>query len=192
MCFDPISLAATVGTFFGGGTAAAGAAAGWGALGTAATIGSSVLGAYTAVQSGKATQAAAMATAKQQEQAAEQALDAGEREVDLLRRRAGQQRGANRVAMAASGVDVNSATALDLLKNFDDQVNEDAYQISLQSTRTANTYGQQAANSRAEGRSAASAGNWGAGSSLLQGAAKVGERWRPYVYNNRVKAQGGY
>lgn len=199
MCFDPISLLATMG-LSSAGTAAAGAAAGtaaagssiMGTIGTIASIGSGVVGAVSSIQSGNAAAAAANATAQQQERAAVQALEASEREATLTQRRAAQMRGENRVALAAQGVNVNSTEALELLENFDTQVEEDLFAIRENGVRAANSYGQDAANSRAQGASARSQGRWGAASTLLGTAARVGERWRPYVYQNRVNAQGGY
>lgn len=201
MCFDPLSIGALGSLLTGGGTAAAGAGAAgaaaagtsiWGTLGTAASIGSGVLGAVSSVQSGNAQAAAMNLQAQQQERAALQTMEAAEREATLTQRRAAAQRGQNRVAMAAAGVDVNSVEALDLLENFDTAVEEDLFAIREQGVRGANSFGQDAANSRAQGASAQSQGRWGAGTSLLSTAAKVGERWRPYVYQNRVRAQGGY
>lgn len=201
MCFDPISLLATMG-LTSAGTAAAGAAGAagtaaagssiMGTIGTIASIGSGVVGAVSSIQGGNAAAAAASATAQQQERAAIQAMEASEREAMLTQRRAAQMRGENRVALAAQGVNVNSVEALELLENFDTQVEEDLFAIRENGVRAANSYGQDAANSRAQGASAKSQGRWGAGSSLLSTAARVGERWRPYVYQNRVTAQGGY
>lgn len=173
------------------GTAAAGSSI-MGTIGTIASIGSGVVGAVSSIQGGNAAAAAASATAQQQERAAIQAMEASEREAMLTQRRAAQMRGENRVALAAQGVNVNSVEAIELLENFDTQVEEDLFAIRENGVRAANSYGQDAANSRAQGASAKSQGRWGAGSSLLSTAARVGERWRPYVYQNRVTAQGGY
>lgn len=198
MCFDPVTaLGALKGitTAIGGGAAASGAAAGssiWGTLGTAATVGSGLVSAYSAIQSGNAQASAANATAVAQEEAALQALEAGERETLLHRRRVGQMQGENRVALAASGVDVNSTAALDLLNDNRMQAGEDAFAIRENAVRSANTYGQQAANSRTEAGNARSAGRWGAFGTVLGTAAKVGERYRPYVNQQRVAARGGY
>lgn len=198
MCFDPISaLGALKGittAIMGGGAATGAAASGsiWGTLGTAATVGSGLVSAYSAIQSGNAQAAAANATAAAQDKAALEALEAGERENLLARRRAAQFTGENRVAMAANGVDVNSATALDLLNDDRMQQEEDAFAIRENAVRSANAYGQQAANSRTEARNAKSAGRWGAVGTVLGTAAKVGERYRPMVNQQRVAARGGY
>lgn len=195
MCFDPISALGAlkgIGTALTGGGAAASAGGFWGTLGTAATAGSGLISAYSAIQSGNAQAAAANATADAQERAALEALEAGERENLLARRRAAQFNGDNRVAMAANGVDVNSATALDLLNDNRLQQEEDAFAIRENARRSANTYGQQAANSRTEARGAKSAGRWGAAGTILGTAARVGERFRPMVNSNRVAERGGY
>ena len=117
-----------------------------------------------------------------------QAVAAGERENDLQRRRVGQLQGDNRAALAASGVDVNSGAAIELLKDTRWQAEEDALAIRENATRNANTYGQQAANSRADAASAKSAGMWGSVGTVLGTATKVGDRYK-YYYGQ--KAAGG-
>lgn len=199
MCFDPMTaLAAIKGvtTALGGASAASGAAAAgsgiWGTVGTIATAGSGILSAYSAIQNGNAASAAAEATARAQETAALQAMEAGDRENLLHRRRVGQLQGENRAALAANGVDVNSTAALDLLQDTRLQAEEDAFAIRENAVRSANAYGQQAANSRTEGANAKSGSRWGAAGTILGTAAKVGDRFKPYVNSQRVKAQGGY
>lgn len=207
MCFDPVSAFAAVkatvaglgtalsgagGAAAGAGGAAAGAGSAWGTLGTVATAGSGLISAYSAVQNGNAQAEAANAMAKQQDQAAQQALEAGDREALLQQRRAAALQGENKVALAASGIDVNSTAALDLLGDSQLQANEDLFAIRTDAARTASGYGQQAASSRTAAQSARSQGRWGAVNTLLQTGAKVGDRYRPLVQQNRVRAQGGY
>lgn len=197
MCFDPVSLSAMAGSLFAGGGAAAGTAAGaaatgWGTLGTIATVGSGLVSTMGMMQQGKAAAAAANATAQQQELAAQQTLEASDRELTLLRRQQAQVQGGNRVALAAAGVDVNSQEAMDLLNDYDLQADEDAFVIRENSLRAARGYGQQAANSRLEGANAKSRSRYGAAGTILETATKVGDRWKPYVYEGRMKAEGGY
>lgn len=204
MCLDPVSAFAAVQTALssvgtaisgalGGGAAGAGAAStAWGTLGTAATIGSGALSAYSAIQNGAAQADAANAAARQQEQAAQQALEAGEREDQLTRRRVGALQGENRAALAASGIDVNSTAALDLINDTNLQAEEDMFAIREDAARRASGFGQQAANYRTEARNAKSSSRWGAVNTALGTAARVGDRYRPIVNQNRVRAQGGY
>lgn len=201
MCFDPLSamtaLKAAVTGFtglLGGGAAAGGAAAGgaWGALGTAATVAGGVVSAYSAVQNSKAAAAAANASAEQADHAALQALEAGEREELLHQRRVGALIGENRAALAASGVDVNSTAALDLLQDTNKQAAEDAFAIRENAQRQASGYGREAANYRTEAANAKSSGRWGAANTILGTVATVGSKYRHYVQQNRVQQRGGY
>lgn len=205
MCLDPVSAFAAVqtalssvgtaisGALGGAGAAGAGAAGtAWGTLGTAATIGSGALSAYSAIQNGAAQADAANAAAHQQEQAAQQALEAGEREDQLTRRRVGALQGENQAALAASGIDVNSTAALDLINDTNLQAEEDMFAIREDAARRASGFGQQAANYRTEARNAKSSSRWGAVNTALGTAARVGDRYRPIVNQNRVRAQGGY
>lgn len=205
MCLDPVSAFAAVqtalssvgtaisGALGGAGAAGAGAAGtAWGTLGTAATIGSGALSAYSAIQNGAAQADAANAAARQQEQAAQQAIEAGEREYQLTRRRVGALQGENRAALAASGIDVNSTAALDLINDTNLQAEEDMFAIREDAARRASGFGQQAANYRTEARNAKSSSRWGAVNTALGTAARVGDRYRPIVNQNRVRAQGGY
>ena len=183
MCIDPFSITAAISSI---GTSVSTALAG--GLGTALTVGGGVISAYSQYQNGKAQARAANETAKQQDKAALEAVAAGERENDLQRRRVGQLQGDNRAALAASGVDVNSGAAIELLKDTRWQAEEDAFAIRENATRNANTYGQQAANSRADAASAKSAGMWGSVGTVLGTATKVGDRYK-YYYGQ--KAAGG-
>lgn len=205
MCLDPVSAFAAVqtalssvgtaisGALGGAGAAgAAGAGTAWGTIGTAATIGSGALSAYSAIQNGAAQADAANAAARQQEQAAQQALEAGEREDQLTRRRVGALQGENRAALAASGIDVNSTAALDLINDTNLQAEEDMFAIREDAARRASGFGQQAANYRTEARNAKSSSRWGAVNTALGTAARVGDRYRQIVNQNRVRAQGGY
>lgn len=175
MCIDPISIGAAISSV---GTSVSTALAG--GLGTALTIGGGAISAYSTYQNGKAQARAANETAMQQEKAAREAVAAGERENDLQRRRVGQLQGENRAALAANGVDVNSGAAIELLNDTKWQAEEDAFAIRENATRSANAYGQQAANSRADGASAKSAGMFGAIGTVLGTATKVGDRYKHY------------
>lgn len=182
MCFDPITLAAS---FASMGTTLSSALSG--TLGTVATIGSGIVGAVSSVQQGNAAAAAARATADQQEKAAMQTLEAAEMEEMRMRRSFMRQQGENRVALAASGVDVGSTAALDLLGDNRSEFEEDAYVIRTNAAREANSYGMAAAASRQEGANAKSRGRWGAASTLLSTATLVGDRHKKYVQQGRYE-----
>jgi hypothetical protein len=87
----------------------------------AAGAGVSLVGAASSAsaQSKEAAYNAKLAEQNQQrvELAAADARDRGEREVGLRQLQAGQLRGKQRLALAASGVDIQSGTALDVMED---------------------------------------------------------------------------
>lgn len=154
---------------------------GFGGLGTAASAASGVIGAYSSIQQGQAAKAAAKATAAQQEAAARDSLRAGEDESDRQRRAGAAMLSQQRVAMAANGIDVSASSAIEQLDNTRGLIEEDAFAIRKSSLTNANSYMQQAANSRAEGANAASAGMWGGVGTLLSTGAKVGSKYSQWA-----------
>ncbi len=152
-----------------------------GAIGTAATAASGVVGAYSSIQSSKAAAAAAEATAKQQAAAARESIIAGDQESDRQRRAGAAVLSQQKVAMAANGVDLNSASALELLDDTKAGIEADAFAIRKNATNQAQNYNQMAANSITEGRNAKSQGTWGAVSTLLSTGAKVGEKYSQWA-----------
>ena len=173
MCIDPLTMMASLkaaGTAITAGLS--------GTLGTVATVGGGILSAYSMHQQGKAANAAAQETAKAQDAAALQTMEAADREDLLMRKRFAQQEGGNKVALAASGVDVNSAGALELLGENRREFEEDALVIRTNAQRSANSQGLSAAATRQEGLNAKSAGTWGAVGSILSTASRVGDRYK--------------
>lgn len=129
-----------------------------GTIGTVATAASGVVGAYSSIQSGNAAAAAAEATAKQQTAAARESLIAGEEESDRQRRAGAVMLAQQKVAMAANGVDLGSASALEMLDDTKAGIEADAFAIRKNATNQAQNYSQMAANSITEGRNAKSQG----------------------------------
>lgn len=152
-----------------------------GAIGTVASAASGVVGAYSAIQSGNAAAAAAEATAKQQEAAARESIIAGDEESDRQRRAGAATLSQQKIAMAANGVDLNSASALELLDDTKTGIEQDAFAIRKNATNQAENYYQMAANSRTEANNARSQGTWGAVGSLLSTGAKVGEKYSQWA-----------
>jgi hypothetical protein len=186
MCIDPatmiagISKAATsIGTAFGGG------------LGTAATIAAGGVSAYSQMQNAKAQKKAAIATAEAQDVAAREALAAGRQE-SQQRLIAGSQRRAEAAAqMAANGIDITGGQGLDILDDAALLDEQDAFTIRENARRSARGYAQQAANSRADAKTAGSAAILGPIGTTLTTAAQVGKRYAPYVAADR-QAGGAY
>lgn len=192
MCFvDPLSI----------GLAAAGAPVGpmaWlgsmfsglGGVGTAAQAASGVVGAYSAIQSGNAAQAAAQATARQQDAAARDALRQGEDESDRQRRAGAAVLAQQRVAMAANGIDASSASAIEMLDDTKRDIELDAFAIRRNATSQAQGLSQMAANSRTEGANAASQGLWGGVGTILTTGAGIGSAYSGQTVLAKAKKVG--
>jgi len=190
MCLPAVGAAfSSLGTMLGGtaaaGTAAAGtAAAGAGTLGTLstiATLGSGIMSAYGQRQSAKAQEAVAKANARNAEVAADNALEAGREESDKVRRRASLVQGRQRASMAANGVDVTSADAIDLLDDSKMLAEEDAFTIRENARRRAEGMDVQSANYETQASAARSEGFYRPMGTLLTTGAKVGSKYRSWV-----------
>lgn len=190
MCFAAAALLPALGGAAGATGGITGALGTLGTIGTVASATGGLLSAYSQMQNGRAQAAAASATAEQQNIAAQQAIEAGQRESDLSRRQFAREEGGNRVALAAAGIDVGSAAAIELLDSNRAEFEEDAFQIRENATRSANAYGRQAANSVAEARTARSNSLWQPLGTVLSTAASVSDRWSRYQQGRRP--QTGY
>lgn len=190
MC-APAALAA-IGSWFGG-TAAAGTAAataGTAAAGTAAglttaqmlSLGLSAAGtaisAMGAYQQSKVAGEVAARNAKLAELQAEDALRRGEREAAELRRRVAATKSAQRVSLAAKGLDLTYGTAADLQDQTDFFGESDVATVRTNARKEAFARRSQSANFQAE---ALSQRPWlAAGSTLLTGAGQVADKWYTY------------
>lgn len=153
---------------------------GLGTIGTAASAASGVVGAYSTLQQGKAAEAAAKATAKQQQEAAVESLRQGAEESDRQRRAGAVQMAQQKIAMAANGVDLGSASAIEVMDDTKAMIEEDAFAIRHNAGQQAKGYAQQAANSLTQGRNAKSESRWGAFNTILNTGAKVGPKFRAW------------
>lgn len=153
---------------------------GLGTIGTAASAASGVVGAYSTLQQGKAAEAAAKATAAQQQEAAVESLRQGTEESDRQRRAGAVQLAQQKIAMAANGVDLGSASAIEVMDDTKAMIEEDAFAIRHNAGQQAKGYAQQAANSLTQGRNARSESRWGAFDTILSTGAKVGPKFRAW------------
>jgi hypothetical protein len=150
MCIDPVSAMALISSATASVGTAAAAAGTMGTIGTIASVGGGIISAYSQVQNSKAQAAAATRTAQAQDVAALQAIEQGEQESDKRRRSGAALQAENTVGMAANGVDVGSAQALDVLDDGQFLIEEDAFTIRENSRRSGTGMAQAAANSRAD------------------------------------------
>jgi hypothetical protein len=187
MCIDPVSALAFIKTA----TASIGAT--MGTLGTVASVGGGVISAYSQVQNSKAQAAAATRTAQAQDVAALQAIEQGEQESDKRRRAGAALQAENTVGMAANGIDVGSAQALDVLDDGQFLIEEDAFTIRENSRRSGTGMAQAAANSRADAQTARSNATFAPIKTMLTTAATVGNKYASWVPDARsTQGSGGY
>lgn len=90
--------------------------------------------------------------------------------------------------MAANGIDTSAASAIEQLDSTKGAIEDDAFAIRKNATQQAGVYSQQAANSRAEGANARSAGMWGAAGTLLTTGAKVGPKYSEWARSRTTSA----
>lgn len=120
-------------------------------------------------------------------QYAQQATQDGENKVAAKQQQTAQMIGAQRAAMAANGVDLDSGSPLRLQEDTAKLGNVDAMTIRNSAAREAYgyqlqglSYGQQAQLDQSSSDNAVTAGNLNAFSSILGGAASVGKQWTQY------------
>ena len=181
MCIDPLSMSlAAAGVPGVGGISGILGSLGMGGIGTAATVASGAASAYSAVQQGNAAESAAKATAKQQQEAAVESLRQGTEESDRQRRAGAVQIAQQKIAMAANGIDLGSASAIEVMDDTKAMIEDDAFAIRHNAGQQARGYAQQAANSLTQGRNAQSESRWGAFNTILNTGAKVGPKFRAW------------
>lgn len=137
------------------------------------TIASTAIGAYSQMQAASHQAAIANFNAKQAQINAKDAIARGEQAADSERRKTAYKIGAQRVGLAASGVDVGSGMALDIIGDTALLGEMDTQIIRQNAGREARNYQVQGENFRAEARSAKSAGLWNTMGTIVGGAADV-------------------
>lgn len=181
MCVDPATLAV---------------------VSAAASVIGTGVSAYGQVQAGQAAKAAgdynAAVARNNQIVAEQQAADAqrrGEVAETEQRRKVRMLAGTQRAALAASGVQLDQGTALDILGDTAAMGELDALTIRNNAEREAYGYRVQGVNFGAEaglqtmrGQSAMTSGLIGAGGTVLSGAGNVTDRWLTY---NKLGIVGG-
>lgn len=143
------------------------------------------------MQNSKAQAAAAISTAQAQEAAARDAIEQGNQESDKRRRAGAAMQAENIAGMAANGIDVGGAQALDVLDDNQFLIEEDAFSIRENARRSATNLSQSAANSRADAASAKSNSVFAPISTVLTTAAKVGNKYATWV-PDAGKKSGAY
>lgn len=154
------------------------------ALALGASVGGTVLSASSAYQQGQVAKQTAANNAQMAEVAAQDAQRRGEEEATAVQRKGAALKSAQRVSLAAKGLDLGYGTAADL------QDQTDFFTQSDVATTRANA-AREAWNIRARGQQALATGKadslnamYQAGGSLLSGAGMVSDKWN--TYNRRT------
>lgn len=156
-----------------GGTAVAGATAGTGfSLGTALTVGSTLLGAVGAIQQGQAAKDVAEYNSQVQEQQSKIAQDQGAAKATEIAARTKQRVAAVRGASLQNGLELDGSVN-DVLDTVQKQGALDELTAIYDSNLRAQGLRQSAAAERAKGDNAVTASYLGAGTSLLTGFSKL-------------------
>lgn len=109
---------------------------------------------------------------------AAQEKDAAVAQAEKIRIAAKRQQSAANAGLAASGVDLNSGSAVKINDFINLNSEQDAYTTILTGTRGAQASLNQASMFSRQGSNAQSAGFLNAGSSLLAGGAAIGSGWK--------------
>jgi len=118
---------------------------------------------------GQAAKQAANAEARNAENLAAQTRDAAQQEAARIRKAGDRTRGAARAQLAASGIDVNSGTAVTIDGDIATNSELDAYNTLLTGDRKSTSLQDSAAIARARGKNAVSSSLLGSVSTGLQG-----------------------
>ena len=159
----------------------------WAKVGMSASAAAGVGNAIAAWAQMKRERAIAKQNAKLAEAAAEDALYRGRQAQFALRLKQAQLKGSQRAAMAANGVALDSATAVDIQAGTDLIAGMDAATLENNARREAYGYRMQATNYQSQ---VAAANPMAAGfGSLLEGASSVAAKWQA---NNQQFGSGWY
>ncbi len=143
-----------------------------------ALVASSVLGAGAAYQQGQAQKSYNNYLANQANADARAEVGAAQVEAERIRKAAKKQRGEAIAALAASGVDVNSSTALKIDQQISRDSEEDAFLTLAGGADRAARLNAEASGSRMAASQAGTAGALSAANSLLIGGSSLGRGWR--------------
>lgn len=169
-----------------------------GVVASVATIGSAGVSAYGQYKAGQAQKAAANYQAEVDKRNAVVAQEnanmerqAGIEEQRRQRLKTAQVIGQQKVAMAANGLDINSGTAADLLKDTAELGELDALMIGYDAERRARNHGVQGSNfmsqatlNQMSASNAFKSGLISAGGTMLGGLGKVSDQWTRYYRKN--------
>lgn len=180
MCFFAPLLGALGIGGAGAGAAGAGAAASSSiGIGSIFKLGAGIFSAVSKISQANSAAKAAEETARQQEQAALDAIEQGKDESDQRRRAGAIEAARQQAGLAANGIDIGGGLANNLFDESVEVTESDAFAIRENAVRRGRQFSQQAANSRTEANSLRSQGTFGAIGTVLTSAAQVGSKFKP-------------
>ena len=136
------------------------------------------ISAFGTLQAGSAQKSQYEYQAKQANIDARNEASAAKVRADKIRKAAIQEQGAARANLAASGVDVNAGTSVEINRKIGQNSEEDALVEILNGDTSASRLRDQARNYKTAGKNASQASFLNSGSTLLQGGAQVYSGWR--------------
>lgn len=147
-------------------------------------VAGTLITAKSAMDQGEASQKIANNNAKMAKYAAADAQARGEKDAIEVQRKGAAIRSAQRVSMAAKGLDLGYGTAADLQDQTDFFTQSDVNTVRNNARKEAWRGNSQAQDFRSQGAFAAYNGNMQAAGSLLSGAGMVADKW--YTANPKV------
>ncbi len=164
---------------------------------TATLVITAALSAGSAAQQGRETNAAAKYNAREQDNEATRVRNRGVEEENLQRRRTAEFAATQRAQLAASGVQLGTGTAADLIQDTEELGEVDAQRIRTNTEEQAASLERGAINTKSQGRAAKRAGNLQAVTTLVgaAGSAQTGGgqpqtgTLNPKWYNNNSAAR---
>jgi len=148
-----------------------------GYIAAAAAVAGAGVSAYSAYESGQEQKKVAEANARMAEYQAKQAKEAADLKATYYKKEADKRMASIRAGFAASGVATTEGTPLMVLMESASEVAKDELRIRRGGEQTAWGLLSEANIQRMGGKSAATRGAWGAGASLLGGAARVAKSY---------------
>lgn len=143
-----------------------------------AAVAGAGISAYSSIEQGKQNQRMAEDQAQQASNDAAYKMDAAKAHAEKIRRMGELQKGEAKAALAASGVDVNQGTPLELQKSITQNSEEDALTALLGGKRGADTANTEAEMLMRSGANARTSGNMSAAGTVLSTAGSLASGWK--------------
>lgn len=145
----------------------------------AATVGSTLLGAYSQVQAGKQDEAWGNYQAAQATADANAERGAGQVEAERIRKLGKRQKAEADAGFAGAGIGINEGSAVDINRDITQGAEQDAYMAIVAGNDRGARLDADAKGARIGAKNAKRAGYLGAAGTLLAGASQIAGGWKP-------------